>query len=356
VPTRIADVTAANDRRTLALMTGGGGLFYSLNKASHQQQSGWQWKVSSSHLDLFAPPLYLFAVGWNEFRQSNALRRNARKTKRYRPVLLRSLGALAAKRSTMIGLREQYSLGAMEPLLRKRNASLTYQPCATTLIGAIEPCMANRNLLHQVGPKVLSVNLADDKLSLRIGSVSQVTAVYDEVAHFCGAAMHKGWRVELVNQGGSDHKFPAYLKSAHPSLAERMPTISFTSHEHVFEYYKTVTVAASSRGHGVMVPFGLQCATISLITHEKVASFLNDIGHAEWGVEMNPNKRASQKASGIGEDLAKVLNYIDDNRELVHGQILQAQAKLMAITAANMQRFGQDVIQRAKGLDNSSVA
>jgi hypothetical protein len=42
-------------------------------------------------------------------------------------VLLRSLGALAAKRSTMIGLLAQYSLDAMEPLLRKRNASLTYQ-------------------------------------------------------------------------------------------------------------------------------------------------------------------------------------------------------------------------------------
>ncbi|KAJ1636027.1 hypothetical protein T492DRAFT_862293 [Pavlovales sp. CCMP2436] len=55
---------------------------------------------------MFVPPLYLFAVGWNEFRSSRTI---PSKTSRiYRPKLLRSLSALTAKQSTLIGLREQY--------------------------------------------------------------------------------------------------------------------------------------------------------------------------------------------------------------------------------------------------------
>ena len=40
-----------------------------------------------------------------------------------------------------------------------------------------------------------------------------------------------------------------------------------------------------------MIPFGIHCATISLISHDKVQSFVNDIGRPEWGVEMTEDRR-----------------------------------------------------------------
>jgi len=247
-------------------------------------------------------------------------------------------------------LREQYSLDSMDPLLSERNASLNYQPYATTLVGAIEPCMTNRNLLHPTTPKRLSINVADDQLKRRIGSKTVLNAAFDELVRWCDAAVHTGWKMEVVNQGGGDFRFYKYLKKARPELAENIPFVSFHSHEEVFEYYKTVTVAASSRGHGMMILFGVQCATISLIMHEKVASFISDIGHPEWGVDMDPSRREARNSSGIADDLMRVLNYIDNNRALVHRQMLHAQANLMAVTANNMHRFDKDVEQRAKTL------
>jgi hypothetical protein len=39
--------------------------------------------------------------------------------------------------------------------------------------------------------------------------------------------------------------------------------------ERIYEYYRRIAVAVSMRGHGVMIPFGIGCATISLISHDK---------------------------------------------------------------------------------------
>jgi len=341
IPMSVTDLRTANSEPTLAVIVGGGGLFYSLNRASLQNISGWQWQVPTPHLTRLDPPLFLFGVGWNEFRHTTSTR--------YRSALMRSLTALAAKSSTMIGLREQYSLDAMTPLIPLRNATITYQPCATTLLGAIQPCMTNRVLLHKDSPRRLSVNVAGDNLMSRLG-VATYTSVMREIAGFCERALANGWAVDLVHHLSMDAVFHRFLRQHFPNVAKHVATIQFTSHEHMLDYYGRVTVAISSRGHGVMVPFGLQAATISMIAHDKVASFIRDIGHREWGVEIDPTKRPGGNASGISEELWYALEHIHGNRALIHRQILEAQARLMAITAENMRRFASDMLPRARNL------
>ena len=95
-----------------------------------------------------------------------------------------------------------------------------------------------------------------------------------------------------------------------------------------------------------MVPFGLHVATISLVTHEKVASFLSDIGHAEWGVEATISAR-QDRGAGLADELLGVLGYIDRNRARVHAEIMAAQEKLMGVTARNMREFGRMVAAHA---------
>jgi len=70
-------------------------------------------------------------------------------------------------------------------------------------------------------------------------------------------------------------------------------------------YYRdNVTVAASMRGHGVMIPFGLHTPTISLVSHDKVLSFATDVGLADTAVEIAPSVRARSAS------LAKVLSIL----------------------------------------------
>ena len=44
---------------------------------------------------------------------------------------------------------------------------LAYQPCATTLVGALQPALRSGALLE--GKKVLSINYAGDKEEFRLG-------------------------------------------------------------------------------------------------------------------------------------------------------------------------------------------
>ena len=44
------------------------------------------------------------------------------------------------------------------------------------------------------------------------------------------------------------------------------------------------------RGHAQMIPFGCKTPIISIISHNKLAWFLEDISHKEWGVDvLDPN-------------------------------------------------------------------
>jgi len=250
--------------------------------------------------------------------------------------------------TTVVGLREQFSLDSMEPLATW-NATLAYQPCATTLVGAIQPCLASRRLLDEspAGAKILSVNMASDNPLLRYGSPADFRNVLQHVVEWMRWATETGWTVHIVTQGSGDVDLQRFIETKHPRLLlgpRAFHVQHLHSHAQTFEYYRSVTVVASTRGHGIMVPFGVRTATISLVTHEKVASFAKDIGHPEWSVELTPARRAGASTT-IGEDLRRVLTYIDTNRAKVYAEMAQAQARLMAVTARNMRVYGTSMMQ-----------
>lgn len=122
---------------------------------------------------------------------------------------------------------------------------------------------------------------------------------------------------------------------------------------HIYRYYRGVAVAASMRGHGVMIPFGIHCATISLISHDKVQSFVNDIGRPEWGVEMTEDRRGGV-AKGIADDVFAILQRFDRDRPRIYAEVREAQAALLAHTAENFRRFAELMLPRVRGLLHSS--
>jgi hypothetical protein len=195
--------------------------------------------------------------------------------------------------------------------------------------------MVSRNLLDTAS-RVLGINLANDQADLRAGSEEEQVQQAQEILRFALAAQRKGWTVHFVHQAPQDNT-ELYKHSAEVEFSSlKYKTVRFDSVEDIYNYYSnTVTVAASERGHGVMIPFGVRCATISIITHEKVKSFLDDIGHPEWGVEASADLRP-EGAAGLADDLLAVLEHIDGNRQQVYDEIRAAQDMLMLTTARNM--------------------
>ena len=70
-----------------------------------------------------------------------------------------------------------------------------------------------------------------------------------------------------------------------------------------------------------MIPFGIHCATISLVSHDKVGAFIRDINHTEWGIDLAPKPR-NHVAAGIADEVWRVLNEIDRDRAGVRGAIV----------------------------------
>ena len=65
-----------------------------------------------------------------------------------------------------------------------------------------------------------------------------------------------------------------------------------------------------------------------MISHDKLAWFLEDIGHPEWGVEVL-DKDFEEKLLGISE-------YMLENRAKICGEIEEAQERLWKIMVENL--------------------
>ena len=66
----------------------------------------------------------------------------------------------------------------------------------------------------------------------------------------------------------------------------RIRDLCYWSTAAIAGFYAGVDLAVGVRGHAQMIPFGLGVPIISLIAHDKLAWFLEDIGHADWGVDI----------------------------------------------------------------------
>ena len=120
------------------------------------------------------------------------------------------MGALMRSARNTIGLRESSSLAAArdvtgpfgrELLPGTRHAGLAYQPCSTTLVGALQPALRSDALLG--GRKVLSINYAGDKEEFRLGrGHSYKDAVLLQLLQFAKRASVAGWEIHFVEHHG----------------------------------------------------------------------------------------------------------------------------------------------------------
>ena len=92
--------------------------------------------------------------------------------------------------------------------------------------------------------------------------------------------------------------------------------------------YSAPALVLGMRGHAQMIPFGCGTPILSLISHDKLAWFLEDIGHSEWGVEVTDPDFKSR----LHERMSALLS----QEQQVRAQIDEAQGHLADITRANL--------------------
>lgn len=302
--------SVAELNRTRGIIIGGGGLF--LRDTHANTNSGWQWDCPISSLEKISSPIVLFAVGYNRFRGQPD----------FDPVFSEHLAALAGK-AEYIGLRNQGSLTAIRSYLPEAlHGKLRYQPCMTTVLAKIYPNLVSKDSLLAARPRI-AFNAAFDRASLRFGS--------DEVAvlsRLCNALKSAGKQaeIEMVIHCNEDAHISPFLRSA--GIAFKAVNLVNASPDAVMKYYAGVNLSLGMRGHSQMIPFGCGVPILSLISHDKMRWFLDDIKRPEWGIEVcSPD---------IGEILEAAVTGALANQKELRKDILAIQDTLFNTSMVNV--------------------
>ncbi|MEU3252727.1 polysaccharide pyruvyl transferase family protein [Streptomyces sp. NPDC006997] len=272
-----------NARR--GIVVGGGGLF--LPDTSPNGNSHWQWNVPDDVLTRISVPLAVFAVGYNVF-DGQLYRRNR---------FAESLRVLV-ERSAFFGLRNHGSIDRVRELLpaglRDR---VRYQPCPTTVARQLVPGWTDP---AERSDTVL-VNCAYDREGLRFGH---------DYGHFL-AEMATALRrlrdraeVRYAAHMPADERFVHDLRREHGVTLRVEPLYDMTN-DAVRALYARSLLVVGMRGHAGMIPFGCGTPILSLVSHPKLAYFLSDIGHREWGLSVHERElgaRLAERATAVLDD------------------------------------------------------
>jgi polysaccharide pyruvyl transferase WcaK-like protein len=259
-----------------ALVIGGGGFIIRDQQGGDIDSSGWLWNISMGCLDKLEKPLILFAVGYNRFRNQPDFDR------RFNRHITRTL-----EKCIFAGLRNTGSIREVrryveDPALAEK---LRLQYCPTTVSWQIFPEateLARGFDAEKRDNPVLAFNFAYDRPSMRFGE--QEDQILKRLAEVMKRADRAGWKIVLTAHKVIDRAIETYLDGAGVSYATH--DLTEATYSDILAHYAEVDLAIGMRGHGQMIPFGLRRPILSLVSHNKMAYFLEDIERPEWGIEL----------------------------------------------------------------------
>ncbi|WP_051545174.1 polysaccharide pyruvyl transferase family protein [Butyrivibrio sp. MC2021] len=252
-----------------ALVIGGGGLF--LKDTNKNEISGWQWPISQELIQQIKVPIYVLGVGYNKFRNQED----------FEPYFYENITALVEK-STFFGLRNHGSVNAVKAFLPNHlKDKVQYFPCATTVMSKLFDIE-----FKEPDKPIIAINCAFDRQILRFGnrkdyilsSIAKTAKVlssdYDILCY-----LHCEPDSEMCSYM-DNYEVPYGIVKLYESRDEK----------EMIEAYSLPRLVIGMRGHSQMVAFGCGTPTLSIISHDKIQWFLDDIGHPEWGIDVNDNQ------------------------------------------------------------------
>lgn len=309
-PFRLKEARYANAGK--ALVVGGGGLFF---KRTDEQSGSWQWDISDEAIDRLKVPIFIFAVGYNQFRGQGELSESFRE----------NINRLAPH-CGFIGLRNHGSIDAISKyLLSEYHDKLVWQPCPTTIISRICPEYIN----EKPEEDFIAVNLAFDKAELRFSKNG--ADIYQErmldILKVLNVLQDK-IKIKYYSHFGADNEILQYLDQAGIRY-ELVDLFSEKDINKIYQAYAAPKMVIGMRGHAQMIPFGLRVPILSIISHDKLQWFLDDIGHPEWGVDIRDDNFAVQ----LYEKACIIL----DNNDTIRKEISRIQDELFDVTMTNIE-------------------
>lgn len=300
------------------IVIGGGGLFLREQPGTDLSKSGWTWNCSVAALGEVVRPVVVFAVGYNRFRGHSE----------FDGVFFEHINKLAAK-SSFFGLRNNGSISALSRYLEPPNRDkLKLQVCPTTLIWQLRPAYRELALAtDRAGKRILVLNAAFDRAKLRFGD--EGNRILGGIASAMRRAQDQGWTIRVVAHKTMDLEMEPHLD--HAQVTYDTYDVSAGSSDDLFRFYAEADLVVGLRGHAQMIPFGLRRPIISVISHDKMRFFLDDIGHPEWGADVTDQDFEAR--------LSKLIEQVAENPALFRQQVAEAQERLWTMTQPNIEQI-----------------
>jgi len=300
------------------IILGGGGLLLKDQLGSKTAKSGWQWNSSIESVDGIKIPLIVFAIGYNRFRNQPE----------FDPIFFRHISA-TIKKSIFFGLRNTGSINAVKKYINyDLHSKLQRQFCPTTSLWQLYPEYQEIAKSHdKKKDQILSFNAAYDRFDLRFGSNSK--KIIARILNALKIAETRGWKIIVTAHKSIDRKIEMLLSERGVLYETRDLTNS--SEDEVMKFYAEVDLAFGMRGHSQMIPFGLRRPIMSIISHDKMRFFLEDINKPEWGIEAN-----SLNFESVFEEY---LINLEENKLALHNQLAENQQNVWKETKNNFKNL-----------------
>jgi polysaccharide pyruvyl transferase WcaK-like protein len=123
-----------------------------------------------------------------------------------------------------------------------------------------------------------------------------------------------------------DERITFDLRREHGIALPVIPMYDFSNDE-IRETCARTRLVIGMRGHAGMIPFGVGTPVVGLISHPKMAYFLNDIERPEWGVSVHERE--------LGAVLTERAQEILDNHARTVADVHERQERLWRVTEEN---------------------
>lgn len=298
--------------RKSAIVVGGHGAF--MPDTNENQISGWEWACSKEQYGQISLPIIVFAIGYNYF------------TGQTRETVFEENVQALVKRSDFFGLRNRGSVRLVQSLVDESlKSKVEYQPC---------PTMIARNLYPMLPDKVetgkVAFNVALDRAKMRMGTNQDV--ILDEIAKSMYLLSLRGYEMHFVTHCDTEIPFTEYLKKY--DVKYKLHSASSWGASKLIAFYNKMDVVVGMRGHGIWIPFGVNCHIISLGNQNKTKWFLEDINALDWYIDINENPH------GLCNQIIEKFIYLHEvNGSDTTRRLLEEQNKLYMITMENMKKI-----------------
>lgn len=261
----------------------GGGLF--LPDSNQNKISGWQWACSKEMLDKIEKPIYAFALGYNYFYGQIP-----------NDLFIENLKYFIDKCEFFSVRSNGDKIAIIKLIGDEYKNKIKIQPCSTVLISKIYDIEKKRN-------NNLCINIAYDRSNLRYGK-SKVKVINEIVEAI--RILSKKFKITVFGHLNTDMNFYNLL------LRKKIKCNKINFRKVIFpnilKHYGNTDIMIGTRGHSLLIPFGLNKLVIGFDSHPKIRWFFEDIEQPELCIDKkNIRKKIVNRVNMLHNDYEKYL-------------------------------------------------